>query len=744
MSLRFYIARFFLCLALLAIASGCRGTKKDKFELPGQTDLLIKEFTIRGVENVPLAELKDGLATQATSWRAAGSVRWMPFLGQERQYFNRVNWAQDIERILTYYYARGYFDAQISSQNIVEDPDRGHVRIAITISEGKPSKVSSIEIDGVERMELQKDLLKDISLRKGDVFTEAAYVNSRTQMAKELGRAGYAYADVEGRVVIETQQETARVVFYVDPGPLSTFGEVEISGMSDVPESAIREALTFKPGEKFSPDKMQETQERIYDLGVFSVVKVSAQTERPADDEATAEAALDAEDAEDAELDLGGLGELLNEAQAEAEERAELDPVVPVTIQVKEAKLWSVRTGVGVAAEIARQEVHGRLDWTSRNFLGGLRKLEHFNSAGYAWAPSVFVSRDQRNEGPIIDSELRFTQPRFIERFTTFESRLRFEREVEQGYNLTSPTAKLALRRKFFRFLTAELSYNFALYLLSGIDPALLDPSLRLQPEYILEYFEQRLTFNFLNDFLNPTRGVLLEMKLQEASEYVGRIPGVPTGGHFDYLSPTLGLELYFPAWSHVLAVRAKAATIYNLGEKLPPIPQRLYAGGADSMRAFGRQRLSLYSVSQEAIPIGGFTQFEASVEPRFRLIRNLLDVGSFWVAPFFDAATVLPGALFVTGPSNEAPAESLASLTGSLLYGVGGGAWWVTPIGPVRIDVAYRLSSIRNDQRFRRCVVEPNVAGTCNGEFVVENADPVRDEVKSPWNVIIGIGHSF
>ena len=747
-----------LLVALVAFTLGCRGTKKDQFELPGQTDLLIKQFSIRGVTHVSESELKAGLATQQSSWRGAKSVKWVPLLGADKQYFNHVRWQQDLERIRTFYYARGYFDAKVVSENIVEDPEKREVRISVSISEGEPTKVSMIEVDGIDRLELDRDLREDLVLREGDIFTQGGYLDARKQMGTELERAGYAYAQVEGRVIVDAREREASVVYYVDAGPLAQFGEITIDGMNEVPESAIREALTFAQGGRFSPEKMQETQERIYDLGVFSTVKVVARTDsraEEANDEAGDEELTDdltvevgAEGAEGAdeggEFDLGGLGGLLDQAQEQATARAVLDPVVPVTVQVKEAKLWSVRVGAGVAAEFARQEAHGRLDWTSRNFLGGLRKLEHFNAAGYAWAPSVFRSREERNEGVIVDSELRFTQPRFIERFTLFETRLRFQRQVEEGFNLVSPTAKFSVRRRFFKFLTAELSYNFALFLLSGIDRALLDPSLRLQPEYILEYFEQRVAFDFRNAILNPTRGTLVELQLQEATEYIGRLPGVPTGGHFDYLAPTVSVEQYVPMWSHVLALRARAATIYNLGDKRPPIPQRLYAGGADSMRAFGRQRLALYSVSGEALPIGGFSKFEASVEPRFRIIRALLDVGDLWVAPFLDAATVLPGSLFVATDPDGTSAETWTSVAESLLYGVGLGTWWVTPVGPVRLDVAYRLSGISEDPRFRRCAVEPNVAGTCNGGFIVGEADPVRELVKSRFNIILGIGHSF
>lgn len=734
---------FHLILVLVVLLVGCRNQKKDAFIPPGQTDLLVTRFDIQGVNAVSESELTAGLATRKSRWTAKKSVKWVPLLGSEKQYFNHVYWQQDRERIRTFYHARGYFDARIVAENLIEDRNEKTIRIALQVAEGEPSRITSIEIDGGDRLVDSGDLLGKLPIATGDIFTQAGYVTARQRLKTELEQIGYAYAQVDGRVIVEPRELKASVVFYVDPGPLSTFGEVRVEGTEQVPEGAIRTALTFEPGERFSPEKMAETQERIYDLGVFSVVKVSAQTEHADPDADGLEGGDTAEVADEDDMFGGGLGDLLAQAHEDAAERAALNPVVDVIVQVKEAKLWSVRVGAGVAAEVVRQDAHGRFDWTSRNFLGGLRKLEHFNSAGYAWAPSVFRSPDERNEGLIVDSELRFTQPRFLERFTTLELGLRFQREVEPGFKLTSPTAKVGVRRRFFRVLTAELSYNFALFILSDLEPALLDPSLRLQPEYVLEYFEQRVALDFRNDLLNPTRGWRVEAQLQESSRYVGHIPGIP-GGEFDYIAPTLSLDMYFPIFSHVLAMRGRVATIYNLGDNQPPIPQRMYAGGADSMRAFGRHRLAIYSVSGDALPIGGMSRVEGSVEPRFRIVRNLGGIGDFWIAPFMDAATVTPGALFFRTDNRGTSAESLGSITSSLLYGAGLGAWWVTPIGPVRLDVAYRISNIIDDARFRRCAVEPNVAGTCNGAFIAEAADPVRAEVRSPINVILGIGHSF
>ncbi len=733
-----------LCFAL--ILAGCAGKqKKTEFPVPGDTDFLVESFTIKGAKSVDASDIKAGLQTREATWFTKHPK--FPFLGKKPEYFNHMEWQRDLDRIRTYYHARGYFDARIVSENIYENPEEKTVRLSITINEGSRVEVTELVVDGLEATDLNPALLlRKISIRKGTPFSEQEYLDSKKALADALKEAGFAYAEVAGRAVVKPDELSARVFYYVDPGPRSQFGDVEVVGLDEIPEDAVREAITIETGEMYSPSAMQETQEHVYDLGVFAVVKVSAElTERPEGGEPAPEEVE--QETESTLEEAGGLTGLLNEAQAEAEERVRLEPVVPVTIRVKEAKLWSVRVGGGVAADVSRQDAHGRLDWSSRNFLGGLRKLEHFNSAGYAWAPGLLNPPDERNEGVIVDTELRFTQPQFLERFTKLETRLRLERRVEPGFILLSPTAKIGLRRRFFRDLSTELSYNFALYVLSELNQSLLDPDLRLPAEYILEYLQQRIAWDKRNDFLNPTRGYLIEFQIQEATSYIGRIPGVPTGGHFDYVAPSIGTEVYFPyrLWlSQVLALRARVSTMYNVGrDRAPPIPQRLYAGGVSSMRSFGRQQLSLYSFEGEAIPIGGLTRAEAAIEPRIRVARDVAGVGDVWVAPFLDAATVLGGQLGIDTGASTAPPEQLSDVWDSMLYGTGLGAWWLTPVGPVRLDFAYTLSDISDDYRFRRCEVQPTAGGRCNGDFVPIEEDPIQDRIRK-WNVILGIGHSF
>lgn len=760
-----------LLLAATAISSaGCASSKgAEKRRRPGQTDLRIKSFRIEGAESFSERAIKGGLATREDPgiWTA---FSWLPLVKAKRQYFNYLEWKRDLERIRTFYQSRGYFNAQIVRETIVRKPKRGIVNLHLQVSEGKPVRVSQMTVEGLDPVSSydEKSMLRGLPLEKGQVFSESEYLDSKSRILSRLERQGYAYADVNGRAYIVPGKAEARIRFIADPGPQAVFGDVEIEGLTSVPEKYVRQALEFEPGDPYSSEAVQETQESIYELEVFSLVSVlpahqakesliaeelPEDADRQADMKPSEAPATTPGGGDDAPGPLG-ISELLNKAQADAEKRIRLDPRVPIVVRLKEARVWNVRVGAGFAIESNRQDVHGIVNISSKNVFGGLQTLEFSNTAGYAWAPGfLLVEREQAaNQGLILDSRLEFTQPWFGSQDTTIRLTPSVEHDVRIGYTLWNPAARIGVDRTFFDHLDAGVGYRISYFNFNNIDPNLAEDTplgLDFQPEFILESFEQSVALDYRNNPLDPTSGFRTQLTLQEAGNYV-------FGGEFNYLKSILSAEGYIPFdlfTKMVLGLRAEMGTIYNIepvetegGDvetQRVPTTSRLYAGGKNSIRSFGQRSLSLY---KGTVPVGGLTGAEATVEPRFRLVPNLADLGDLWGAVFFDAATVLKGQFLFQTPANRSLAlgvESPSNIIDSMLYGAGVGVWWVTPIGPVRADFAYTLSSL-DDPRFRQCANQDfPETGNPSCDKVPIGEDPIQEKLLR-FNFLIGIGHSF
>lgn len=828
-----------LLLVGLALTSAACGTEKSAQKgvtvTPGQTRLRVASFEIKGTKRFDADTIKDGLATaEDPGWRAA--ISWMPLLGAEHQYFNRIDWRRDLERITTFYKMHGYFNARVVSRSIVESRKNKAVRISIRIAEGKPTHVSTRNIEGLEPLsdKNRKEILANLPLKQGDVFTQDAYLKTRKMLVDRLHKHSYAYAEISGRAIVNPQTNKAEVYYFLDPGPKARFGQIHIVGNKQIETHFIREALSIEKGQAYSGTALEEAQQDLYDMGVFSLVSVLPAHEASPEireaagvtqeelggsdftNQGTGEQAAPGQPApadkgpqpvEQPDKELNpqlqqevqqveqkpaevpgplGISDVLASAQQQAESRTQLEKRVPIIVRIKEGRLWNVELGAGLSLETNRSDVHGQANWSSQNFLGGLRKLEHFNTAGYAWAsnsgdvslgsPLFFgTETDAANQGVFLESRLEFRQPQFLERKTTFKLTTSLNRDIEVGYTVWNPQGTIGLERPFWRHLTLGVNYHVAYYAYSNVGAALLtSPELGIdfQQNYLLEWLEQTLALDLRDNPLNPQSGFFSTLSIQEAGSYL-------VGGDFDFLKVIWGNEGYVPfdlftRW--VLAARFRVGAIYNTepartnstGEvqtRAVPIENRLYGGGPNSLRGLGRRNLSYFRIAPfdptdpndvqtvEVIPVGGLSLFEASIEPRFQLVSNLADVGPLWGVLFYDVATVLDQQLLFStqaGQSLEQGTAGFSDITGSLVSGVGGGAFWLTPVGPVRADFALTLNDLSNDPRFRTCgppsrvTDEVTQTGRTDCEYLPVGEDPVQQQLNLNYSFFIGIGHSF
>ena len=769
---------FILCGCVLAgPVMGCaRHKKQEKAEKagptyvpPGQTDRRIVELRFKGVEQIDEQALRDGLANQEDpGWRASDKVRKVPVLGAEPRYYNKLAWARDQERILSYYRAQGYFDAAVSSRESKSEDPYGMV-LVVTVNEGEPTRVSKITIEGLDGTPLSKgDVRDDLPLQEGNVFTQQGYLETKATIERLLKSRSYAYAQVKGRVIVDPKSRTAEMTILADPGPKTVFAKIEeedIQGLSRVDRDYVMDAITIEAGKPYSSDVIQETQENIYALGVFSLVTVQPKFEYGPQDTAREPSKRKAPPKEG---DVGALGisNLLNQAQEDAAQRSALPTEVKIVIKVKEAKNWSVRPGAGFSINSNRQDIHGAVNLQSRNFFGTLGKLEQFNTLGYALTPGFFSLNTNLEDGLSLDdfgyrgvyfnTQLRYSQPQLIGKKTTGFLFINVERDIQEAYIGLIPSASIGLRRPLFtRKLTGEVSYNvlYILYqafdeqygaelLAQGLDPNAPNPSL------LLEYFEQKLIYDARDNPLNPTKGIRAQVSMQEARRYI-------VGGEYAFLKPRIQVEGYVPIGkkkNYVTALRAGGGSIYNLNEvqgdatRGIPLQSRFFAGGKGSLRSFGPRYFGFFTDDLvNPAPIGSITLLETGVEQRVKLRRNLLDVGDFWGALYLDSGTFFEQQLFFDTAANSNGAVGVDDIRGTFIHGVGLGAFWLTPIGPVRADFAYTLNNIQRDFRYTADPTVMDDPDTPRNELFTEYqyAAAVRNKLRR-FDFYLGIGHSF
>jgi translocation and assembly module TamA len=174
------------------------------------------------------------------------------------------------------------------------------------------------------------------------------------------------------------------------------------------------------------------------------------------------------------------------------------------------------------------------------------------------------------------------------------------------------------------------------------------------------------LYYDGANDLYNPTKGVRL------------RLATTPYAGWFDktvgFLVSEATGSAYVPideSRRFVLAGRLRAGSIAGQPRDDVPANKRFYAGGGDSIRGYKFQEVG--PIDDDNDPLGGRSLFETSLELRTRVWGNL------GVVSFVEGGNVF-----------EAEYPDFAD---PLRWAAGGGLRYFTPIGPVRLDIAFPLN---------------------------------------------------
>jgi outer membrane protein assembly factor BamA len=593
--------------------------------------------------------------------------------------FDRNVFERDLARVERWYRARGHYDARVVEVRI-DPPHTGalvppsrEVRIEVTVDEGEPVRVASVDLHGVLGLDpdLRRLLRETVTLRVGDRFDEAVHARVKRELLRVLRDASYARARVEGRVRIDRRAREAHVVYDVHPSLRCTFSHliIEIEG-DEVPGVPIVAAAGITPGMPFSQAAIDDAQRAIYAIGAFSSVEVVP--------------VLD-----------GALTEL------------------PVRIRARTGNL--VRRGVGagmlvgqpygttlVDAQVLSQwDIHLLGFYEHRNALGGLRRFRTEARPRLIFG-DVFPNPERPQLGLQLGTEFR--QPSFLEARTNFVAAVRYDLGPD-------PFARDFSRHLVDGFVGPERSFlRGKLYANAHLRGAIFAPFatslVNEQDPYGMLFLEQTVRLDLRDDPVNPRSGFFLQIGLQQSGyvtpsswDYVRATPEVRA-----YLSLPLGIVVAARFGIGILEITRASSSLRRIVNSdldrdatctdpsdigtcteyervsgpalLGPDTYRLRGGGASSNRGFlpGRLGGAVHQVDGIAVlddpRIGGIRRWEASLEVRIPLTESL-------------------GAVLFADAGDVSPTRRLRFDAPQLSLGLG--LRYRTLIGPIRLDLGLR-----------------------------------------------------
>ena len=629
-----------------------------------------------GNHSLKSGDLREHIASQATSG----------FFSKTARYYDPDLFEIDKKRIVRWYNEKGFYEAKITDVKEERD-DKGRVRLVVTIDEGKRVHIGKIDYEG--QGDLAKDELHDIDdalpRHRGDEFDEDDYEKSKDVLVREMKEHGFAEAKASGLVEIDTHDKIAHITYKLDPGQRYRFGRVIVSGNRGVPTSEIVHAAGIDRGDIFKPSALDLAQQRIYNLGTFAGVRVG----------------------------LEPLGET---------------PVAAVRVNVREAPFQTTRFGLGGLVEESRVEVPRlRADYTNRNLFGGLRRLELSSTVGYAFVPTLTQST---TNGIVTLTSAQLTVPTVFFPGLDWVSRAEFAREIQSGFDYDEVAARASLVYRRGRHTIAP-ALNFVRYFnvdLQGVDLKTLLATGGQQGGLVnscpvsctLTYPEIRYTYDSRDNVLEPTQGFFTTVDLQQTLK----------PGSFTYFRVEPEIRGYLPLGKYgILAGRAQYGALILEGGDQSPFTQRFFGGGQTFQRGYAplQQGPKVGSTSTPApqshftgfVPIGGNGSMLFTLETR--LYTDFILRHTAFVV-FADASRITP--------------KPTLPWQGVLEVAPGIGIRYITPFGPLRVDVAYVLNPQEQILGANGNVLQTRISAACN-------QDPACTR-QAPWAYHITLGEAF
>ena len=256
---------------------------------------------IRAINVLGNTEFGDARLRKEMFSKQAGGV--LGFLKQNDTY-DPDRLAADQQKLRAFYLTQGYADFRVVSALAELTPDRKDFVITYVVEEGPRYKFGTIDVDSALR-DLPNERVKQIlKLQPGTWFNAKAVEDAVTDVNEQAGNLGYAFADINPAYDRDAEKRLMNVTLKITETPRVYVERIDITGNTSTRDKVIRREFRLNEGDAFNALKVKRSQDRIQSLGYFQDKLEIKQTEGSAPDRVVL--GLDVEEKPTGQLSLSG------------------------------------------------------------------------------------------------------------------------------------------------------------------------------------------------------------------------------------------------------------------------------------------------------------------------------------------------------------------------------------------------------------------------------------------------------
>jgi outer membrane protein insertion porin family len=558
---------------------------------------------------------------------------------------------RDEQSIANLYQSNGFRDVKVTSEVTKDERGQpGSIGVTIHIDEGRQWVVDDLAIHGATQFKPAE--LPSLASSSGQPFSEVNIANDRETVLTFYYTRGFP------KVAFNASWRTVEpghvsVVYDITEGDREYVREVLTSGLTTTRQSLVDRAITLKAGDPLSPTAQTNIQKSLYDLGVFA--NVDTAIENP-----------------DGDTDHKYLLYHFDEANR-------YTFTIGFGLQLAQ---FGVPNTTSLAAPGGTTGVspEGSVTVSRLNVLG----LGHTVSL-----QGVYSSIEKR-------ASLTYIQPRLfgVEGQNLTYTLLYDDTLDVRTFAARREQASVQLSKKFSKSFTGLFQASYRIDNVSDIVIPVLLVSQFLQ-SVRLGMLSANLVQDRRDNPANPHHGMYNTASFALSTKYFG--------SQRSFGRVLLRNATYYPLGKNwVLARQTQFGVILPFdppagidAQESVPLPERFYAGGADSLRAFPFNQAGPRDIGAPLVPggpsseptgfpLGGNALFINNVELRFPFIGQNIQ-GVF----FHDMGNVYSSLNAISFRFHQNNLQDFDYM----VHDVGFGFRYRTPVGPIRADFAYSIN---------------------------------------------------
>ena len=547
---------------------------------------------------------------------------------------------QDEENITELYRANGFPDVKVMHPQIRDDfgGKHGNLSVEIQVNEGTQWLVNQTVIEGVspEDQEYLRPLLRST---EGQPYSAANIAADQDTILGYYYNTGYPDAQFDSSQDPAPEPNRVNLRFRIAPGERQFVRGTLVRGLETTNPSLVAKRISLAPGDPISQSRIAQSQQRLYDLGIFSKVQTALQN-------------------------------------PEGKEERKY-----VLFHLDEARKYSLNFGIG--AELARigggtttfDSPAGATGFSPRVSVG----VSRINFLGLGHTVSLQTQASTLRRRALAN----YVAPQFKGHESlalTFSTLFDDSRDV-RTFSARRWEGSVQLAQKVSRANSFQYRYTFR--------RVTLDPnSLKVQPQ-LIGLLSRPVRVGLLggsfiqdrrDDPVNSHRGILNTIDLAYASRAFG--------SETTFTRTLLRNATYHPIGRDIVLARTLQFGYIQRWGGLPEIPlsERFFSGGGSTQRAFPDNQAGPRDLLT-GFPIGGSALLFHSTELRFPLIGD--NIGG---VVFHDMGNVYSDVREVSFRSHQRNLQDFDYMVHSIGFGIR----IRTPVGPIRGDLSFSPNAPR------------------------------------------------